>query len=348
LSLVKLPLPLVLGLGIVLTQAKLSPGGPQDPQRPASSDPSRGQEPRSAPEQGPKPESDLYPASLSYGGDTGLFHVSSAYTLPGKKVSFEFFRDELHRSPKDLKISILSLAVAYGATPRFELFGTVGTQIQVDARLLSQPGFFGEYPFALTPSQKGLGDVRLGAKYKFLDDTWGDDIALALRGYVKIPTANSDVGLGTGKISVGLDLLVSKTLGSAMAVHLLGGFQYNDKPLGTPFNGVPQPLEIGSEEKWGVGLDGPTRGPFQLQLELSGTSVWPRLRSRGVVFRQKSPVDLVVGPAVFLKPGLFLRPAFAANLNFVGQGYFPSFSRHSGWVLSVGFRPFNRSGRAAP
>ena len=45
------------------------------------------------------------PATPAYDGDTGLFHLSSAYTLPKGKVSFSLYRDNLDRDPKDLDIS---------------------------------------------------------------------------------------------------------------------------------------------------------------------------------------------------------------------------------------------------
>ena len=55
-----------------------------------------------------------------------------------------------------------------------------------------------------------LGDLKLGLKFKFLDDyQHGDPVALAVRGFVKLPTADKDKGLGTGKASWGGDLMLS-------------------------------------------------------------------------------------------------------------------------------------------
>ena len=47
-----------------------------------------------------------HPATPSYEGTTGLFHMATAYTLPKGRFSFSLFRDNLDRSPKDEDISI--------------------------------------------------------------------------------------------------------------------------------------------------------------------------------------------------------------------------------------------------
>ena len=47
----------------------------------------------------------IRPAAPSFYGDTGLFHLSSAYTLPKGKMSFSLFRDNLDRDPKDQDIA---------------------------------------------------------------------------------------------------------------------------------------------------------------------------------------------------------------------------------------------------
>src|SRR6185436_2604489 len=116
--------------------------------------------------------------------------LSSAYTLPKGKVSFSLYRDNMDRDPKDVDISIHGLTLGYGATSRLELFGTLGLQhrVNVDARF--QGGFVNDYPLAGTSAtspgwQTGFGDLRLGAKFKLLDDYRGDAVGLALRGFVK-------------------------------------------------------------------------------------------------------------------------------------------------------------------
>jgi len=46
------------------------------------------------------------PAAPTYEGDTGLFRLSSAYTIPKGKLSFGVFRDNFDRDPKGVDLSI--------------------------------------------------------------------------------------------------------------------------------------------------------------------------------------------------------------------------------------------------
>ena len=61
---------------------------------------------------------EVHPATPAYEGETGLFHMPTAYTLPKGKFSFQLFRDNLDRDPKDEDISIHGVSLAFGATDR--------------------------------------------------------------------------------------------------------------------------------------------------------------------------------------------------------------------------------------
>ena len=104
-------------------------------------------------------EYEAHPATPSYEGTTGLFHLPSAYTLPRKKLSVSLFRDNLDRDPKDEDISVYGVTLGYGATDRLELFGNFGLQNRVDADALGQPGFVNDYPFVVSPWETGAGDL---------------------------------------------------------------------------------------------------------------------------------------------------------------------------------------------
>lgn len=269
---------------------------------------------------------EAHPATPTYEGTTGLFHLPSAYTLPGRKVSVSLFRNNLDRDPKDEDISIHGVTLGYGATDRLELFGSFGLQNRVDADALFQPGFVNDYPFVSTPWETGAGDLKLGLKYKLLDDYRGDGVGLALRGFVKFGTANEDKGLGTGKNSVGFDLLLSKSLGRVADIHGGLGYQFNSDP------DQPRPVNIGNALNWGVGLNLPACRIFQIQAEVTGASY------SGADFAQTKPVDLVVGPVVWIK-GFFIRPAISRNLNFDDRGLNSSAKSSMGWQFSIGYHP---------
>lgn len=274
-------------------------------------------------------EYSVRPATPSYDGDTGLFHLSSAYTLPKGKFSFSLFRDNLDRDPKDIDLSIHGLSVGYGATDRLEIFGSFGLQNRANVDALTQPGFTNDYPFAGTSStspgwQTGVGDLKVGAKYKILDDYLGDGVGLAIRGVAKLPTADEAKGLGTGKFSGGADLVLSKSLSRNADIHASIGYEMNSDP---------DDLDIGNAMRWGVGVNLPSCRFFQLQAELTGKSYGD------ADFEQTNPMDLVVGPVFWLKPGLFIRPAISWNLNFDDRGLNSSSKSYSGRQISIGYHP---------
>ncbi len=272
-------------------------------------------------------EYSVRPATPAYDGDTGLFHLSSAYTLPKGKLSVSAFRDNLDRDPKDLDISTFGATIAYGATRKLELFGSLGFLTRVDADAVAQTGFSNDFPFAgesVSSSgwQKGLGDAKVGLKYNLLNDYLGDSVGLALRGLVKIPTADEAKGLGTGKISARGDLILSKSLNKKADLHASVGYQINQDPDGR---------NIGNAFKWGVGLNVPACKMFQLQAEATGSMYG------SADFDQTSPIDVVVGPVIWFKPGLFIRPALSANLGFDDRGLGSSLKSYVGRQIAIGW-----------
>jgi outer membrane protein OmpA-like peptidoglycan-associated protein len=270
-------------------------------------------------------EYEVHPRTPSYLGDTGLFHLPSAYTLPKGKWAFSLFRDNLDRDPKDLDISIHGLNLAFGATSRLELFGNFGLQNRIDADALFQAGYQNDFPFVSRGFETGVGDANLGLKYKFLDDYHGDAVGLALRGYVKLPIADEAKGLGTGKVSGGANLILSKRLGFGADIHGMVGYQINSDP---------DDREIGNAFLWGAGLNLPSCKIVQLQAEVVGTAYTGDDASP-----QTNPVDLVVGPVVWIKPGIFIRPAISWNLNFDDRGLNSSSKSYTGRQISIGYHP---------
>jgi outer membrane protein OmpA-like peptidoglycan-associated protein len=271
-------------------------------------------------------EYEAHPATPNYEGTTGLFHLPSAYTLAKKRISVSLFRNNLDRDPKDEDISIHGVTLGVGATDRLELFGSFGFQNRIDADALSQPGFVNDFPYVSTAWQTGGGDLKLGLKYKLLDDYRGDPVALALRGFVKLGTADQNKGLGTGKTSVGLDLLLSKSLGRVADLHGGIGYQLNSDP------DDPSPVEIGDALNWGLGVSFPACARFQIQAEVTGASY------KGASVEQTNPVDLIVGPAFWIK-GFFIRPAVSRNLHFNDRGLNSGARSSTGWQFSIGYHP---------
>jgi len=262
------------------------------------------------------------PAAPTYEGDSGLFRLSSAYTLPKGRFAVSLFRDNYDRDPKGVDFSIHGFNIAYGATDKLEIFGNVGVQNRGKANYPFEVGGPNDYPFISESWSTGFGDVKLGLKYAFLSDYRGDAVGLALRAVAKLPTADEGDGLGTGKASFSGDLVLSKTLNYGADLHASIGYEINGEPSGA---------EVANAFKWGVGLNVPACRIFQLQAEVTGKSYGD------VTPSQTSTVDLVVGPVLWIKPGWFVRPAFSYALNYDGRGRDVSGAKRSGKQISIGY-----------
>jgi len=269
-------------------------------------------------------EWEVHPATPSYEGTTGLFHMPTAYTLPKGRFSFSLFRDNLDRDPKDEDISIHGVSLGFGLTNRVEIFGNFGLQNRLDADALFQPGYVNDYPFVSTPWETGRGDIKLGIKFGLLNDYQGDPVGLALRGVVKIPTAEEELGLGTGKVSWGGDITLSKSLDAKADIHASIGYQVN---------GDPDDVDLANALKLSAGINIPACTWLQLQAEIMNT------RYSDGDFEQTDPLDLVVGPVLWIKPGFFIRPAISWNLNFDDRGLDQSSKSWTGRHISIGYHP---------
>ncbi|MEO5761815.1 MAG: OmpA family protein [Vicinamibacteria bacterium] len=268
------------------------------------------------------------PLTPTFSGSSGYFWLPSAYTVAKKRTSFSLYRNNLDRNPKDLDASTIGASIGYGLSDKLEIFGTFGFQRNdVDRR--TDPGFVNDFPNAgrqaTSPGwQTGAGDVILGLKYSFLDDYAGDAVGLAIRPTVKLPTASFDKGLGTGKVSAGVDLILSKNFNRK--AELTGS-------IGYVTNGDPKGFDIGHAVRWGVGFAAPIFSKVSLQAEVTGS------KYSGGSFKQVNPIDLYIGPTFFFGKGFFVRPAYSRNLNFTDG---PTSGKNStatlsGKILSVGF-----------
>jgi outer membrane protein OmpA-like peptidoglycan-associated protein len=267
-------------------------------------------------------------ATPSYEGDTGLFRLSSAYVLPKGKAAFSLFRDNYDRDPKGIDFSIHGLNIAFGATDKLEIFGQIGVQNRTKVNYPAQVGYYNELPFAGPGSfETGFGDIKLGVKYAFLDDYRGDGLGLALRGLVKFGTADELLGLGTGTTGGGVDLILSKNLSYKADLHASIGYE---------FQSDPDNRNIGNAFKWGVGINIPACEKWSIQAEVTGKSYGD------ADFDQTSPADLVIGPVIWIKPGLFIRPAWSYAFGYDGRGAGDSFGKKSGRQISVGYHPGTR------
>jgi len=88
------------------------------------------------------------------------------------------------------------------------------------------------------PGQKvttaGIGDIILRGRYYIVEEREAVPL-IAITGRVKIPTANQNLGLGTGALDYGFGAEVSKLLGERWIAFLDGGYNVIGDPSGITF-----------------------------------------------------------------------------------------------------------------
>ncbi|MEA2560835.1 MAG: OmpA family [Acidobacteriota bacterium] len=140
-------------------------------------------------------------------GETGLFTLLSGETLPQGGWSFGLYYNNWDRlidfdddvfGDNDIEPSVdwnrLSASLGYGITDRWELsFMVPYDDIEVDDDDL----------FGLDTDAKGMGNARLGTKFRLIGNRGEEGTKLALNLFAELPTgdddvASDDVGFGAG------------------------------------------------------------------------------------------------------------------------------------------------------
>src|SRR5882762_852088 len=180
------------------------------------------------------------PATTTFFGDTGLWFVPTAEVLPHGKWSVSGYRRGTNYIQGYTNIGDFAGTFAVGIKDRAEIFGSflVDTRIDRDVRPLfvndpTYGGFIDRYPRVNTSwTGDHLGDFYLGAKVNLLSEWQQKPAALAVRGIVKLPTADKDVGNGTGKADFLVDLIVSKEVNKLAEVSGYAGYEVRGSPDG--------------------------------------------------------------------------------------------------------------------
>jgi outer membrane protein OmpA-like peptidoglycan-associated protein len=209
------------------------------------------------------------PATTTFYGDTGLWFLPTAEVLPEGKWSVSGYRRGTNYIQGYTNVGDFAGTFAYGIKGRAEIFGSIlfDTRIDRDVRPLFVPdpkygGFVDRYPRVHTTwTGDNFGDVFLGAKVNFWSQATPKPAALAVKFMVKLPTASSDNGIGTGKADFLVDFIASKELAKAEVSSYLG----------YEFRGSPDQFDLPSGAfRYGVGAGFPSRGRLRLTAELNG------------------------------------------------------------------------------
>ena len=152
-----------------------------------------------------------------------------------------------------MDINSVPVFFSYGLTSRITVTATFETQKQIAARNLSQQGFYNQLPFVSGRFVEGYGDTIITGKYR-LQRRQGSVGGISISGFVKIPTADVEKGLGTGEVDGGLDLIFTSALPWRFLLHSSMGV------VATRDAVTPTPLGIKDEMRTGIGVLWPADG----------------------------------------------------------------------------------------
>ncbi len=302
---------------------------------------------------------DTRPATTTYFGDTGLWFVPTGEVLPAKKWSFSLYRANWDYNQGFTDVSVWPITVGIGLGDRAEVFASVRSIVRIDRDI--RPLFVAttpeqryggaavDFPFVRRGwSDNQFGDIYVGAKVNLLSEHRQQPVAFAVRGMLKVPTADENDGAGTGKMDVLLDAVLSKELNERVELSGFAGFISR---------GNPDNFDLTNGLRWGFGAGFPTRKNLRFTAELHGEQYFddtityngtPITAVDGSVLPTashiSSPVHAVLGLTWQSRQGAFVGAGLGWNLNVDGRSDAGSqFSDETGDALGfqvrVGYHP---------
>jgi OmpA-OmpF porin, OOP family len=289
---------------------------------------------------------DTRPATTTASGDTGLWFVPTAEVLPAKRWSLSGYRVNTDYEQGFTDVSNFPLTFGFGLRDRVELFGalTVVNRIDRDVRPLfgdaQSGGAVNEYPFVNDGwTGSHFGDVWVGAKFNLTSQSRNQPAAFAVRGMLKLPTADDEDGAGTGNMDVAVDAILSAEVNERVELSAFGGFIVR---------GDPDLFDLTNGIRWGFGVAMPTRKSLRLTAELHGehylddtvafTGVQPAvIGAIPIESEAKGPINASLGLTWLGKNGLFAGAGINWNLRISGRSDF-GFEDETGDALGFQFR----------
>ena len=290
------------------------------------------------------------PALPTWNGDTGLWFVPTAETMPAGKWSVSLFRSNFDRKQGLTDVNSIGITGAIGIANRFELFGQ-WRMVRLDRDV--RPTFPGdssvggvshEYPYMDRgwSGNKG-GPLTVGVKWSALQQGRGDAMSLAPRVMVKFPTG--DNVSSTNDLDGHLELVGSREF--ARSVELTGVF-------GGVLRGDSDEFRVSDGLTWGVGAQFPSRSQLRALLEWNGEFVIkdhtqvigaPFVAQDGSVAptlsRIADPTTFKFGGVWQARNGLFFHAGGNYSPGTQGRVVSGTDIDHSAWGLDlrIGFHP---------
>ena len=246
------------------------------------------------------------PSGTTFLGDTGLWFVPTAEVLDSGSVAAAGHVSTFNYEQGFTAVQTVAGSFAVGIGERAEFFGSVGVLTRIDRDLnplfqsgqSSVGGAVVDFPLANSAfSGNKFGDVVVGLKANVLSERQQAPLALAVRGWVKLPTGDTKAGTTSGELDGAVGLVMSKAVGNTeIAMH-------SDFVLRKDTAGI----ELPNSMQWGFGVGTPVRGSIRIFGEVLGdilTTDSLKLSSpltgtdgsiSGLSLSHRSPLDLVIG-----------------------------------------------------
>ena len=210
------------------------------------------------------------PGLPTFNGDTGLWFVPTAETMPSGRWSFSLFRANFDRRQGLTDVSQIGFTGAVALGDRFELFGSWRTvRLDRDVRptfIPAEPVFGGvsqEYPYLRRGWSKTLGGPAIvGGKWSLISQSRGDALSLAPRIMVKFPSGST--WASTNDWDGHLGLVASREFNNSVELTGL---------TGAVLRGDPDGFRVSDGIEWGIGAGFPTRSPIRALVEWHGEFV---------------------------------------------------------------------------
>ena len=284
-------------------------------------------------------------------GDTGLWFVPTAETLPAGKFSFSLFRANFDRAQGLTDVNNFGITAATGLGNRAEIFASwrvVRLHRDLQPTFVPSDPFYGgvdnDYPYVHQRWSKTLGGpLMIGGKYNLISQSRGDAMGLAVRGLLEFPIG--PVWSSNDEINGRINVIASREF--AKSLELTGTF-------GAYLRQNPEQFRLSDSGTWGVGASFPSRSRFRGMVEWTGD------------FKKRDYVTLLDGPYIAsdgsiaplqsrthdlaeFKPGIVFQAKNGAFLH-AGLNYTPGTSdrtiggiafEHQAWGfdVSLGWHP---------
>ncbi len=282
---------------------------------------------------------------LTVTGEKGLFTVLTSDSLLKGKFSFGFNFNNIDRDPLDVDISYYSVTFGYGITDNLEFVAMVTPYVGYDIDPKFGVNFLdtvnGKRVSPIVTGRgaeyrDGFGDLQVGAKYTFVRM---DNGGVGVRGFVKIPTADDQEGVGTGKADFGFDFIASGHVGTGLGLAGNVGYTFKGDPKLRNLDGseLVGDVDIGNPFRWGVGANFPADSSVQGVVEFTGEILPDEAEF-------DDSTDLTLGMRFRFGESWYLSGGYRRNLSAESDNA----QNPNGAVVLLSYAPGRGAGEAVP